>query len=333
MCIRDRRRKLRRVLMLLWLGLLVGSLRGHGVTWSQEPEPPAQESSPPVVPANDTPLTLEPASGEPAVSSPSASAAQPAPAPPKKELAPIVAEPVMVTAELQQRTVQEAQTSVTVVRGEVLDQSTRFRDIKDIYSQTANVTDSVGGLGVTIRGIESRGVGGAGAGLLVNVNVDGTSAQTAQGIYTSGFSIWDIGQVEILRGPQSTQRGRNALAGAILIRSKDPTFEQEFKTRFDYGRFNEQRAAAANIALSDTLAVRFSGEHFGTDGFITNLTRNEDDYAKKELQTARTKLRWRPNDRVDVILGHTLSDNIIGTPHVDFGATGTARVNFANEMM
>lgn len=183
------RRKWRRVLTLLWLGLLVGGLAGQGVAWAQEPEPPAQKSSPPAVPADETTPTPEPATGEPDVSSPEASAAQPALVPPKKELAPIAAKPVMVTAELQPRTVQEAQTSVTVVRGEVLDQSTRFRDITDVYNQTANVTNSVGGLGVTIRGIEARGVGGAGAGLLVNVNVDGASAQTAQGIYTSGFSI------------------------------------------------------------------------------------------------------------------------------------------------
>lgn len=253
--------------------------------------------------------------------------------PSQQDLVPIAAKPVVVTGELQQRTVQESQTSVAIARGEVLDQSTQITNIKDIYNQTANVNNSFGGIGVSVRGVEVRGQGGGRAGLLVNVNVDGATYLTTETVSTGAYSTWDLGQVEILRGPQSSQRGRNALAGAVLIRSHDPAFEEEVKTRFDYGRFNEYRAAgAANLPLiDDRLALRVSGEQFGTDGFINNPTRGEDDYYRRELQTLRGKLRWRPIDQVDVILGHTFSDNLIGIPEVNADATGTAMVSLAND--
>ena len=308
--------------MLFWLGLLVGSLAGNGIAWAQQPGPPAEESGSPAVPANDAPLTPEPA-----VSSPPVSADQPRSA--EQELAPIVAKPVVVTGELQERTVQESQTSVTVFKGEMLDQSTLFRDIKDVFNQTANVSNVQSGLGLSIRGISMVGIAGGGQGLLVNVNVDGASYITAAGSRTGAFSIWDLGQVEILRGPQSTQRGRNALAGSILVRSQDPAFEEELKVRSDYARFNEYRlAGAVNLPVSETVAVRVSGEQFYTDGYIRNPTLNDDEFALNRMQTLRGKVRWQPNERLDVIVGHTFSNNILGTPNVRDDLSGRAPLSF-----
>ena len=278
---------------------------------------------------NATTVILEPASGESAVASSEASVAQPAPTPSEQELTPIVAKPVVVTGELQERTVQESQTSVTIFKGEMLDQSTLFRDIKDIFNQTANVSNTLSGLGLSIRGISMVGIAGGGQGLLVNVNVDGASYITAAGSRTGAFSIWDLGQVEILRGPQSTQRGRNALAGSILVRSQDPIFEEELKVRSDYARFNEYRlAGAVNLPVSETVAVRFSGEQFYTDGYIQNPTLDNDKFAVNRMQTLRGKVRWQPNEHLDVIVGHTFSNNILGTPNVRDDLSGRAPLSF-----
>ena len=245
---------------------------------------------------------------------------------------PLELQPITVTSQLQQRDLQETQASVAVFTGDELDQSTDA-NINDIFDRTANVYNALGGLGVTIRGIESRSVAGAGSGLVIDVNVDGASYVTAQGSRTGSFSTWDLGQVEILRGPQSTQQGRNALAGAISIRSKDPGFAHEIKGRADVGRFDEHRlAAAVNVPIvDDKVALRLSGEQFGADGFIENTTRREDDFARRELQTLRAKLRVRPTDRLDVILGHSYSDNQLGTPSVQSSVTGTRAISTADE--
>ncbi len=245
---------------------------------------------------------------------------------------PLRLQPITVTSQLQRRDLQETQASVAVYTGDELDQSTDTR-LDDIFDRTANVYTALGGLGVTIRGIESRSVAGAGSGLVIDVNVDGASYVTAQGSRTGAFSTWDLGQIEVLRGPQSTQQGRNALAGAISIRSKDPGFAHEIKGRADVGRFDEHRlATAVNVPLvDDRIALRLSGEQSGTDGFIENTTRHEDDYARRELQTLRAKLRVRPTDRLDVILGHSYSDNQLGTASVQSSVTGTRAVSTADE--
>ena len=76
--------------------------------------------------------------------------------------------------------------------------------------------------GFAIRGIDQRGLGGGGAGLLVSVKVDGATIQNNQATFFGPYNTWDMGQVEIFRGPQSTQQGRNSLAGAIVMEGADP---------------------------------------------------------------------------------------------------------------
>ena len=79
------------------------------------------------------------------------------------------------------------------------------------------------------------------------------------------------------------------------------------------------------------MAFRFSGEQSGSDGYIDNPTRGEDDFARRELQTIRTKLRWRPIDQIDVIASYSFTDNLLGLPNVEFDTTGNARTNFSND--
>ena len=101
-------------------------------------------------------------------------------------------------------------------------------DVYDIVERIPNVTTSFGDLGFAIRGIDQRGVGGSGRGQTLTVYVDDASL----GNYTTFFGpldSWDLGRVEVYRGPQSTNFGRNALAGAIYVRTQDPTYEPDFR--------------------------------------------------------------------------------------------------------
>ncbi len=219
--------------------------------------------------------------------------------------------PITVTGELLQRTQQETQTSVSVVSGEELDRSTD-KDLFDTVDRLPNINAQGGGFGFVIRGITSEGPGGAGTASAISVQIDGANVPNGQALRTSALSTWDLEQVEVLRGPQSTQQGPNALAGAIILRSKDPEFEQEFKARADYGTFSEQRlAAVGNIPINDQFAARFSYEDYRSDGDIESDF-NGDEIGEERLETIRGKLRYRPNDALDIILGHTYSDNKFG---------------------
>lgn len=216
-------------------------------------------------------------------------------------------EEITVNGQQQQRTLQETVESVDVTTGRELESRSTV-DLYELVALTANVSQSFGYKGFSIRGIDQRGFGGGG-GQLVTVLVDGASLQNNQASFFGPYSAWDLGQVEIFRGPQSTQQGRNALAGAIVIRSADPTYELDFKGRLSAGNLgSRQMSAAANVPLVENkVALRVSVDQRDFDGWVENPTRGEDDYDFRQALTARAKLRFDVNDRFSgmLLLSHT----------------------------
>ncbi|MGJ8685741.1 MAG: TonB-dependent receptor [Nonlabens sp.] len=192
----------------------------------------------------------------------------------------------------------ETNTSVNVQTEKQLER-TADQSIQDVFRRAANVTSTGAGIqsfDFSIRGISTDGVGGAGQEGLSLIIIDGantTRAQNARGIR----SLFDLERVEILRGPQSTNQGKNSLAGAVIIKTKDPTFERETHIRAGYAEFNTyQTAAAHSDKITDDLAYRIVYDRQSTDGFLNNKLRNEDDFAKDRSTTARLKLLYEPID-------------------------------------
>lgn len=214
---------------------------------------------------------------------------------------------ITITGEIQERDLQDTHTSVSVELGEKLDVSAD-KDLFDVIDRLPGVNAQGGGFGFVIRGIPDGGVGG-GSGQTINVQVDGVSVPNGQALHTGALSTWDLEQVEVLRGPQSTQQGQNALAGAIILRGRNPIFEQELKLRADYGTFNETRfAVAANQPLGENLAFRLAYEDYQSDGDIAHWLTGED-IADESLRTFRGKVRYQPRENFDVIFTQTRSEN------------------------
>ncbi|MEM8596920.1 MAG: TonB-dependent receptor [Pseudomonadota bacterium] len=237
---------------------------------------------------------------------------------------------ILVQGELQTRTLQDTQTSVAVITGEELDRRDDF-DLYDVIERTPNVTSSFNERGFAIRGVDQRGPTAAGNGLVINTQVDGATLPDNLTSFFGPYSTWDLEQVEILRGPQSTQQGRNALAGAIVIRSADPTYDLAFKARGDVAaRDTVGGAFAANLPLIDeTLAFRVSAEHQRTDGWVTNPTLGVDDYDFREQTTVRAKLRFDPADTFSALLSFSHVENVGGEDLVDGDLFPDRRVNFS----
>lgn len=224
-------------------------------------------------------------------------------------------EEIIVRGELLERSIQDTQTSVSVVTGEELDRSVD-KDLFDVIDRIPGANAQGGGFGFVIRGVTSGGVGG-GSAPTVNVQIDGANVPNGQALRTGSLSTWDLEQVEVLRGPQSTQQGRSSLAGAIIMRSKDPSFEREVKLRGDYGGFDETRLAfAGNLPLNDQWAVRLTYEDYQSDGDIDNAFTGEDN-ATEALETIRGKMRFRPNDDFNAVLTYTHSSNRLGNQSID----------------
>ena len=173
---------------------------------------------------------------------------------------------VIVSGEKVRRDRQQTFTSVGVITGSqieeqgLLDMRSTFRLIANVNSSPANN----GNNGISIRGINSEGIGAPGGNLrpLASMIIDGAT-QSAEGLRRGARGLWDMEQVEVFRGPQSTLQGRNALAGAVVMRSRDPAFNWEGAARAIAGT-DAQRDGAFMLSgpIADKqLAFRLSGEY------------------------------------------------------------------------
>ncbi|WP_082305685.1 MULTISPECIES: TonB-dependent receptor [unclassified Pseudoalteromonas] len=200
-------------------------------------------------------------------------------------------EKIVVTGQKIDRSLQETAASVAVFTEKNLEQQ-NITNFGEILAHAPNV--NFDDYSFSIRGIDAFNVSGGGNSYLASVYVDG-AALPYRMIQSGGFSTWDVSQVEILRGPQSTLQGRNALAGAVVMSTKDPSYESDMKVRIGFGDYGRKDAAIAlgGELVDNQVTFRFSGEKSERDGFVKNITRNDrSDYS--EDQTYRLKVRVEP---------------------------------------
>jgi len=207
-------------------------------------------------------------------------------------------ERIVVSGEKVGRTVDQTQTSIDVLTDEQLERASAV-DMADVYKHVANVTQLSEGSNRTsfsIRGMNVFGEATSSSGSMTSsVYVD--SASVGQLATRYGLpSMWDIAQVEFLRGPQSTIQGRNSMFGSVIINSNDPTYDTQGKVQLSVGSDHKRRisVAVSTPIIADELAIRIALDRDEADGYITNITRNEDDYAGYERGNARIKVLYEP---------------------------------------
>ncbi|MEO0439136.1 MAG: TonB-dependent receptor [Pseudomonadota bacterium] len=207
---------------------------------------------------------------------------------------------IVLTGELIDRSLQDSRTSVAVLDGESLELGIS-PNFSEILERTPGITNTGGGISIRGIGESPNGVSGE---KTINVQVDGATFGVQSRLNSTNFSTWDLEQLEILRGPQSTQTGRNALAGAIVVRSRDPQYFQEARVKLGYASFDTAQAAIAlNTPLvDDTVAVRFSYDTTVTDGEISTPNPAVNDIDAEENTTTRLGLRWDPTDQLSAVL-------------------------------
>ena len=178
---------------------------------------------------------------------------------------------IIVTA----RKRQESALKVPVVLNSITQDTIENYAIQDIYSAAARVPGFTIGTGIVSAGpqVSIRGIGTTAnnptVDQSVSLNIDGL--QFSQGLaYASG--LFDVGQIDVLKGPQALFYGKNSPAGVIAIRTADPTNEFELMLRTGYEFEAKERIAevVASGPLSPSLKVRLAGRLSDQDGFFTN---------------------------------------------------------------
>lgn len=222
-------------------------------------------------------------------------------------------EAVVVTGEKTSRSLQQTVTSVAVTTAARIERE-NIQTFYDVVARTANMSETYGKTGFTIRGVSNMNVSGGGTGGLATVYVDG-AALPMEAVYGGPLEMWDIGQVEVLRGPQSTLHGRNSLAGAVIITSANPTYTPQFRARVNLASGDERTfaVAAGGPIVADQLAFRAAVEKKDSDGFVYNPTLKRDIDALDSL-TVRGKLLFTPTalPGLEAILTYAHSDRDAG---------------------
>jgi iron complex outermembrane receptor protein len=112
--------------------------------------------------------------------------------------------------------------------------------------------------------------------------------------------LFDIESIEVLKGPQGALYGRNAIGGAVIIRTKEPGDEIEgsLMAGYDSGPGYKARFGVGGpFGGSETWKFQLSGSYLDTDGYIDNPFLNEEADPFKDV-SGRIKLLWEPSDRM-----------------------------------
>ncbi|MEO5932796.1 MAG: TonB-dependent receptor [Duganella sp.] len=195
---------------------------------------------------------------------------------------------VVVTAEKKVNSEQKTPIAMSVYGREELE-SAGIGDLRSLSAWAPNVQLGGGSRPVlTMRGISSRDTTEIGDPSVVVATDDTYNNRT----YALNASMYDIGRVEILRGPQGTLYGRNANGGLIHIITNKPTDKLEGDASIDVGNYNALRLhAVMNIPLGETVQMRMAATTRYHRGYLDNGPSSGDD---EDTRSARAMLAFQP---------------------------------------
>tara|TARA_B100000963_G_C22637113_1_gene678209 strand:- start:3058 stop:6168 length:3111 start_codon:yes stop_codon:yes gene_type:complete len=203
-------------------------------------------------------------------------------------------EEVVITATKKEESVQDLALSVEALSAEDVE-SNMIDNLDDLSEVVPGLISSPGigsGVSYAIRGTGSYGVGAAVVGAVV-------TAQNGHSVNTSAFGelgFFDTARIEVLKGPQGTLFGRNAVNGVINVISARPDGELGGYFDLEMGDSAHQRfTSAVNIPISDSVATRFAYTSFTRDGFSENI-RTGEKFDDRNAYGFRFSLDWDISD-------------------------------------
>ncbi len=233
-------------------------------------------------------------------------------------------EEVIVTASKRVQSLQDTPIAVSVVSGDVIEQSA-IRDLSDLQALVpalrVSTTSRATNVTYTIRGFGNGG-NASGTEPSVGVFVDGVFRSRSSATISD---LPRLERVEVLSGPQSTLFGKNASAGVISVVTAPPSREFDAKIEATVGNY-DQRILKGYVtgAVSDSWSLSASGSINKRDGYTEALNSELDDINDKDRFSLRGQAMWEPTDNVRMrfIADYTDIDEICCTQGAVYNAPG-----------
>jgi len=214
----------------------------------------------------------------------------------------IMSKEIIVRAGLSDESLQKVASSVTVITGDHI-RETGADHFQSLTEQIPNL-NWAGGTSrpryFQIRGIGERShyFGEGPPNFSVGFVLDDMDLS---GLGMVGL-LYDIDQIEIFKGPQSSVYGPNAMAGLISLKSTDPTDHFEMRTSTRFGSDNHYGGSSVmNVQFMKNMKLRLGGVNNYSDGFRENVTQSVTHTNKREESFSRMKLSYDPNNQLSIL--------------------------------
>jgi iron complex outermembrane receptor protein len=213
---------------------------------------------------------------------------------------------IIVTAQRRSEKLRDVPISVTALNEATLTKA-GVHDITDLNRVTPGLDIPIyfGFVQFAIRGISST-TAGLGDSSNVALYLDGVYQATMPGQLQD---LPDAAQVEVLKGPQGTLYGQNAVGGAINVRTLAPSFTLKGKVSASYGTNNDMSFCGyVTGPVSDKIAVSVAASFHKRDGYWKNVLTGGHDYGVNS-KLVRGKILFKPSDSASLTLTGYYSDH------------------------
>ena len=243
-----------------------------------------------------------------------------------------ILEEIIVTAQKREEALQDVPISVHSMQGESL--NALFSGSEDILALSGRVPGlyAESSNGRSAPRFYMRGLG--------NIDFDLAASQPVslimdevvmENVVLKGFPLFDVANIEVIRGPQGTLFGRNTTAGIVKINTRRPSdeFNGYLKGSFaNYGTTNLEGAVGGSL-IENTLTARASVLHRSRDNWITNGHTGQKSLGRYTESAARLQFEWKITDRLTALLSHQ-NRSLDGTSSIfraNVFTTGSAALN------
>ncbi len=216
-----------------------------------------------------------------------------------------VLEEITVTAQKREESLFEVPISVATLSGE--NYEVLFSGAEDILALSGRVPGlyAESSNGRAAPRFYLRGLG--------NIDFDLAASQPVsivmdevvmENVVLKSFPLFDMEQVEVIRGPQGTLFGRNTTAGIIKFNSVRPSEETSGYARASWGTFDtiNVEGAVGGSLIEDRLTARFSGLYRSRDNWITNGFTGEESLGEYDEVAARVQFDWAITDNLSALI-------------------------------